>query len=138
MIDVPYFNELVAIRESLEEAVNGVNGKGVFPKNSCTLAANAVQHVLKIPRVDGYFEGWLYGTHAWNWDSERKLFIDIAMDQYHGVTEKVVILPDTTEVLRYVPDLTEILSTEKMKNPEAQRIWERFLATYERKKANKN
>ncbi len=84
--DLPYFGELQKIRASLEKGANN------YPYNGCSHASRVVNLITGIREVAGSFTfKYCYGSptdiiheewHAWNYDQERGLYIDLSADQF--------------------------------------------------------
>ncbi|GEM_PF-5037300 len=93
--EVPYYAKLVEIRGVLEDAT-----EFRFPYNCCQNASRVVQRVLgtqfRVEEVAGAYQPnenyseWRH--HAWNYDAERKLFIDLSLDQFFLGFPSVVVM----------------------------------------------
>jgi hypothetical protein len=81
-VGVPYYNRLVQIRTILEEALTG------FPEDWCCETAQVVSADLGLNEIIGYHcprrkkNSIFRAYHVWNYDSERKLYIDLTHDQF--------------------------------------------------------
>ena len=89
-MNLPYSKDLIFIREELEKRVED------FPFLKCQVATRVLHHALGFEEIGGFFEmpdcmedDW----HAWGYDPSRKLYIDLAMDQYKGIALPIHVLP---------------------------------------------
>lgn len=85
-MNVPYYKQLLAIREIFEQTSTR------FPLKGCQNASKAISVLIGLEEVAGfyYFEkhnDW----HSWNYDKKRGLYIDITADQYPNTKEKIII-----------------------------------------------
>jgi len=101
MIELPYYNQLLQIRELLEEYPG-------FPRKWCGPTTALVSKVIGLKKAAGYYipsRNSLYYSagrqkHAWNVDNERGFYIDLSLDQFHERGRKIWVLPVSTRVLR--------------------------------------
>ena len=92
---LPYYRKLKNIRRTLEEGVPG------FPAQQCAIAAYLTKLITRLPYVIGYYSPEPSGIvkavvpamHAWNYDMERRLWVDISQDQYNWQTGLELCLP---------------------------------------------
>jgi len=96
-MSVPYYPVLCIIRQELEQAYDN------YPEWKCQHATRAVAHVLAetyaLKEVAGIYvpePSW----HAWNYDPELKICVDLSMDQFPGHPTKITILAATTPLLK--------------------------------------
>lgn len=80
MLTLPYLPRLQEIRSVLEMVL----GSRGFPKDFCIDAAKIVSKELDLDLVRGYkvHEDQSEEAHAWNYDSERRLYVDLTYDQF--------------------------------------------------------
>lgn len=84
-MELPYWQKLEEIRLEFESKSLS------FPRNKCQLVTRAVSLDTKLRQVAGLYvpeRSW----HAWNYDPQRRLYIDLSMDQFEEVEEKIVII----------------------------------------------
>lgn len=106
---LPYFRDLDVIRTRLNKAF------GWFPTECCAYSSRVVASVLRddgIQEAGGHFVPMNRG-HYWNYDPERRLYIDITLNQF-GDYPEIAILPITTELLSKTNEKTETQRTREM------------------------
>ena len=96
----PYFNELKDIRAALEA------DKESYPYNYCSHASRVVNLILGLREVAGSFTfKYYYGSptdtihrewHAWNYDPERELYVDLTADQF-GDLPKIFVTKKSSQ-----------------------------------------
>jgi len=105
---IDYYPELEEIRGALETTVHN------FPYSSCYIAAHVVQKILGLQLVGGRYiptgSNWQSFGHAWNYDSQRGLYIDLTQDQFSADRPKIGILPDSTDILQKMWTLSPLSS----------------------------
>lgn len=89
---LPYYPELVRLRSFLEREVED------FPRFKCESATRLVHLVTGLEEVSGRYVPD-EDLHAWNYDSQRELYVDITQDQYPH-RSRIVIMPASTPILR--------------------------------------
>ena len=99
--DVPYYDDLVIIREELEKTVED------FPNGKCDLAARVVHAVKGVPYTVGYFLRFVVDAQAYNIDPLNSVNLCIALDQFWGVHDKVVVSPWQQPFLTEEPKFLE-------------------------------
>jgi len=92
MIKVPYYSELVNLRIILEDSLPN------FPELRCQHSTRVVNRILGLEERAGYYKP-LDLWHAWNYDPNQGLYIDLTMDQFSGDHEPITILRDNTSLL---------------------------------------
>ena len=108
MIKLPYYKELVQIRDLLEDCPG-------FPRKWCGPTTALVSKVTGLKKAAGYYipsPGSSFyergkQMHAWNVDNEKWLYIDLSLDQFHKRSRKIWALPVSTRVLRENLDVME-------------------------------
>lgn len=104
--EVPYGNILLATRTVLEQRLP------FFPKGACQYTGrllSSLRPIITLDEVAGVFQHpEVKGTknHAWAYDRERKLYIDLTLDQFLENAPKVAILQDSTSLLQRKDSLT--------------------------------
>jgi hypothetical protein len=83
-----YYNELVNIREFLEQNVND------FPNNQCYLSSSFVKKILGFEEKIGHYITYFRDTHAFNYDSENNYLIDLTPDQFGLETRLIIVTLD--------------------------------------------
>jgi hypothetical protein len=89
-----YYPELMRIRSFLERTMGG------FPSGKCYKTAKIVAEL--VPDLDvavGYFcfGGERVSDHGWNLDRNRKLIVDLTLDQFGSGYGRVNVLPADSE-----------------------------------------
>ncbi len=89
--ELSYFEELGAIRAELE-------GEYMFyPSHCCEKAGRTVRQVLGerygLEEVAGYYRPTME-RHAWNYDAQRGLYIDLTLDQFFLEFPAVALVPE--------------------------------------------
>ncbi len=96
-----YIGKLIIIREELERKIQG------FPKDKCQYASRLVEVVVGPKEVAGkYLFEPTDKLHSWNHDVKLGLYIDLSQDQFPQCGEDICILPDSTHLLREIPEYT--------------------------------
>ncbi len=90
--ELPYYSDLLRIRKEFEDSCIG------FPYSKCALTARAVFNDIGLLIVGGIYLPE-YSSHVWNFDLEKKIYIDLTMDQFMGVNNPIVILPFQNDIL---------------------------------------
>jgi hypothetical protein len=103
---LPYFDQLVLVRRFLEQ---DKEGNPAYPRNGCQDATRLINYTAGLEEYAGWFiyqdidlrklnldKCW----HAWNYDAERRLYIDLSMDQF-GVFRSIEVLPEDTSLLEF-------------------------------------
>lgn len=85
MIEVPYIKELEIIRKNMEIEFP------YFPATYCAFSTRTVHKVFGLEQTAGYYN---FRIHAWNYDSEKGLYIDLTLDQFPNVKEKINVYPE--------------------------------------------
>jgi hypothetical protein len=98
-MNIPYFEELVAIRKMLEENLPR------FPHRRCSHASRLVWWIVGIEEAGGYYAP-RNCLHAWNYDKSRELYVDLSLDQFEEGASAISLLPHTTEKLLIHPTHT--------------------------------
>ncbi len=98
---VPEKSELLLIRKLLKQSICDVMQEDFFPDGLSGFAAAALEHFFKLQYVSGFYQDRRNEkhAHAWNYDAEGELYVDITLDQFRGITEPVVVLPRDTLLL---------------------------------------
>lgn len=80
---LPYYTTLVDIRRVLAEKLTEPDVGIIFPRACCNASVRVVQKILCLEEVGGWYSpnGSRNNSgreaHAWNYDSEKKLYIDV-------------------------------------------------------------
>jgi len=132
-ITLPYFDKLVTVRRFLEQ---DKEGNPRFPYLGCQDATRLVHYTAGLEEQAGWFiqqdvdlrklnldKGW----HAWNYDSERRLYVDLSMDQF-GDYRSIEVLPEDTHLLEFTDKNTK--KHLRMKSEELIRRFETFKQTF--------
>ncbi len=95
--EVPYFKTLVGLRAALAEEYM------LYPHHCCVKASRKVTEMLGlqygVQGVAGYYiQGMM--PHAWNYDVQRELFIDLTLDQFYAGFPTVAIMPEDIFLLK--------------------------------------
>ena len=101
MIELPYYDKLLQIREILEEYPG-------FPEKWCGPTTALVSRIIGLGKTAGYYipspNSLFYSAgrqkHAWNVDNENWVYIDLSLGQFHERRRRIWILPISTRVLR--------------------------------------
>ncbi|MCA9485617.1 MAG: hypothetical protein KC506_02120 [Nanoarchaeota archaeon] len=114
---LPYYADLVRLREVLasELTIIDVDLRRIFPFSCCNDSARAVYLKTGLEEIGGYFtfshvpelNNQMDQKHAWNYDSERNLWVDLTMKQFGNYPEIAILKPDH-RILRLDGELTEI------------------------------
>ena len=96
---LPYYPELVRLRGFLETELEG------FPFWKCEPTSCLVHLMTGLDIVAGRYVPD-EDKHVWNYDSQRRLHVDINQDQYPH-RGKIVIMPVDTPILRVEADVME-------------------------------
>ena len=104
---LPYYSALKYIRQRLEADASD------FPENKCNTANWIVSHATELEGRAGFYrlENHRSKTltyHAWNYDKERGLYVDITQDQFNWTTAKappIAITRETDPFMIYMPVL---------------------------------
>ena len=89
---LPYYPELLALRSFLEREVAD------FPTWKCDQTARITHLITGLEEVSGRYVPD-YDLHTWNYDPERKLYVDLCQDQYPH-RGKIVVMPADTPLLK--------------------------------------
>lgn len=81
------------IREALERKVGG------FPRNCCQVASRVVRELTGLEQIAGCHVPSNTG-HAWNYDPQYGIYVDLTFDQFDRLADPVLILPEDTPLLR--------------------------------------
>lgn len=94
LLDIPYRDELVLIRMFLAEEFYD------FPVDYCVQSSFLLKRAVGLPWTAGIYmvNGRPHG-HAWNYDSSRKLFVDINHDGFDKSARKIEVLPCFNPIL---------------------------------------
>lgn len=63
-----------------------------FPRKLCVDTSRLVKRVTGIPVVAGFTYG---DSHAWNYDTDRGLFIDLTARQFDPELPEILVTPET-------------------------------------------
>jgi hypothetical protein len=78
--ELPYYSKLLEVRKYFE-----ANTPEFKPYGNCHPAARLVSQVTGLKEVAGDFVcNGLLVDHGWNYDTKRKLFLDIMHDQFNA------------------------------------------------------
>jgi len=111
---LPYYSQLVSIRESLEQAPE-LQFPYRFPTTCCQNATRLVSKALDpefiISELSG---GYRFGEnldhylhHAWNYDPERNIYLDLTLDQFFLEFPPIAIFPSSLPFLKEMYVYTE-------------------------------
>ena len=109
-IKLPYYKGLVRIKRVLE--------KNIPDKACCRMATRIVHLHVGLEELSGKYTAKTYlgerlkRYHAWNYDEERGLYVDVTQDQFLETLSDIVILPCTTDVL--TPDQLDTKSQREL------------------------
>ncbi len=131
--EVPYYEELVNIRSFLEKNLEN------FPTLRCQHTARFLKKELGLKEVAGYYIP-LQDYHAWSYDSELKLYIDLTMDQFSQTHNKIIILPVENIWLKSHPNLTSnhLMTPDSHFEPKIEYLLNRFKEEYKIRKPTQN
>lgn len=104
MCDVPYMRELKKIRDVLEDKLL------FYPSSDCQVATRVIHELVGLEEKAGrYVSDSHLGNrwHAWNYDPELKLYIDLSQDQFPDCADPICILPEDTPLLEEIADRTQ-------------------------------
>ena len=100
---LPYSAQLYTIREVLENQFQVFLADRKFPDRCCIETTRLVSTVLGLEQVAGEYTPHRT-THAWNYDPDRGLFIDLTQDQFPSPfwnrIPKIAVLPIDTRRLK--------------------------------------
>ena len=105
LIGLPYGKDLVRLRKIMQSTLP------YFPCNKCQHSARSVGLVTGLDEIAGMFGGTSFSSgywHAWNHDPERGLYIDLTQDQFEGIRDKIIILPENTHRLKMEHAATDL------------------------------
>ena len=87
-IKLPYFKKLIKIRNVLEKRLKN------FPIGCCNETSRIIKKTIGLEEVAGdYIEKNNLILHAWNYDKENRLYIDLTHDQFEPFKTKISIFP---------------------------------------------
>jgi|GEM_PF-3165053 hypothetical protein len=89
---LPYYTELIRLRSFLERKVED------FPRFKCDQTTRMIHLITGLEEVSGRYVPD-EDRHTWNYDADRKLFVDLTQDQYPH-RGKIVVMPASTPLLR--------------------------------------
>lgn len=98
---VPDKSELLRLRELMRQSIEAVMQDDFFPEGCCGFAATALEHIYNLGYATGEYRDARdrRHPHAWNYDSETGLYVDITLDQFPNVSDPIVILTRDTSIL---------------------------------------
>jgi hypothetical protein len=141
-MDDALIEELWDIRSFLERKHK------IYPLFCCSEAADLVARVTGLSVRAGYFDTHIPGheiplamrmeefdSHSWNYDRKDRLIVDLTADQFPGVKEKVLVLPEKSGIsFRYLPSdvTTTLYRFERLKKDYRQTYRDYKLRPYNR------
>jgi len=82
-VEVPYLEQIRRIRTVLEHTLS------YFPSDRCDYSARVVKTLVPdLKEVAGEYRPW-QRWHAWNYDRERGLYVDLSFDQFAPIPDEV-------------------------------------------------
>src|SRR3989338_9913274 len=85
-----------------------------FPQNSCEETARIVKMILGLEEIACvYVSPELVARHSWNHDRNLGLYVDLTQDQFYIGIPEIVIIPETTDILRFNRVYTEMQHSYK-------------------------
>jgi len=119
--EVPYYSTLLDIRKFLEQNI------GVFPIHSCQHSTRMLKQILDLKQVAGYYLP-LNKWHAWSYDLNLKLYIDLTMDQFSEEHDKIMILPKENLFLKsdLAATSNNLMTPENQFNPNINYLVKKF------------
>ncbi len=104
---LPYYRTLVDITGVLATklVVADAHTVGFFPNGSCNHSARITHLLTGLEERGGLFKP-TKREHAWNYDSLRRLFVDITMSQF-GSYPQIAVVPASNQLLRPTRELTQ-------------------------------
>ena len=89
-----------------------------YPQQCCQIAsrkvANALGERFGVEEIAGYYTVGMM-RHAWNYDVQRGLYIDLTLDQFYEGFPQVTLLPATVHsLLRANGSLTYMVRTRRI------------------------
>jgi hypothetical protein len=87
-MDIPYYGDLVLLRRYMEEGIYR------FPSRKCRQSTRILKKTHGFEEVAGHYvhEDGARFWHAWNYDLERNLWIDLTSDQFEDTPDKIIIV----------------------------------------------
>lgn len=93
-MNIPYYDELVQCRAFLEQKHDS------FPDDYCQQSSKLISFVTGIEEVAGHYRfGSGYLWHAWSYDSNTNLHVDLTMDQFSSYNDKITLLSSSSSRL---------------------------------------
>ncbi len=105
---VPYYSELQGLAEKMGVELDD------FPKSCCRKSSRIVERVFGdefgLREVAGFYGKNERGSdhHVWNYDAQRKLYIDLTLYQFDTSFPEIVIVPESVSFLRVNAGLTAL------------------------------
>jgi hypothetical protein len=123
--EVPYYETLVNLREFLE------NNVPAFPFLRCQYSSRVLSKVLGLKQPAGYYMP-MNIWHAWSYDNNLKLYIDLTMDQFNENHNKIMILPKENPWIVSHPTLTSnhLMTQDCEFNPKIDYLVKKFQEEY--------
>jgi len=91
--EVPYLEQIKRIRTILEHTLS------YFPSDRCDYSARVVKTLVPgLKEVAGEYRPW-QRWHAWNYDPQRELYIDLSFDQFAPMPEEVQDLETVSDTV---------------------------------------
>ena len=126
---IPYHFELRMLRDFLRREIRE------FPIWQCETTSRIVRKLTGLEIVGREYlpVKKIPNGHVWNWDSERRLHIDLTMNQYDLYTGRntpeIVILPEENDILKILPESIDRLKMEPA-NLREEKVAEHYLNKY--------
>lgn len=121
--EVPYYKNLVNIRSFLEKNLEN------FPILRCQHTTRFLKKGLGLNEVAGYYfprGAW----HAWSYDPDLGLYIDLTMDQFSKSHSPIMILPKENSLIKSHPTQTSNQLMYDAFNPSIESLLVKFKEEY--------
>jgi len=93
--DLPYLDDLLLIRKALSLI------KPDFPHLACEHSTRSINQIIGLTETAGHYMGFHEREwHAWNYDPERDIYIDISMTQFSDKHDDISIVTPESPLLR--------------------------------------